>query len=79
MVLDSVILSLFLSFSLDENLIGSAFGLQSSRCYPQYILEQCIVIRFILTSGAGWLGVLIVLVVPHAGRPLVLSSHGHGG
>jgi hypothetical protein len=78
-VLDSVILSLFLSCSLDENLIGSAFGLQSSRCYPQYILVQCIVIRFILTTGAGWLGALIVVVVPHAGHPLVLSSHGPGG
>jgi len=32
----------------------------------------------ISTSGAGWLGTPIVLVVPHAGRPLVLSFHGYG-
>jgi len=32
----------------------------------------------ISTSGAGWLGTPIVLVVPHAGHPLVLSFHGYG-
>jgi hypothetical protein len=64
-----VIFSLFLSCSLDENLIGSAFGLQSSRCYPQYIVVECIVIRFILTSGACWLGALIVVVCPTCRAP----------